>query len=149
MSKARYEEDDDDDKKMKRRAAPNAGLEKIHVQCDPDSEKEKKALISEFNQLFGGKPGYKPPVNEKNGVVFSFPKLNDAEEFFISQASKGRKMVILDGSTNPMTVMGYSNGDGTLYHADGSELKTGDKLKASGIPYQDFEMPEPRSKYGM
>lgn len=146
MSKARYE---DDDKKMKRRAAPNAGLERIYVQCDSDSEKEKKALIGDFNHFFGGKQGYKPPINEKNWVVLSFPKLNDAEDFFISQASKGKNMVILDGSTNPMKVMGYSNGDGTLYHADGSELKTGDKLKASDTPYQDFEMPEPRSKYGM
>lgn len=133
------------EEKHRRSASPNAGSNTT-IRCD--SKQEFDDLAAAYNAMFGGKPGYKPPVVKADGSVgFSFPNKGDAEAFCLSQAQQGRRMVIIDQQT--MTVMGYSNGDGILYHADGQEFQEGDTLKPSKIADADFTLPEPRQRLGM
>jgi hypothetical protein len=124
---------------------PNAGLD-ASFQCD--SPEEQKAIVSAYNKMFGGKPGYvEPVVNTDGSISLSFPEKGDAEGFCVDQAKKGRRFIVIDAETK--TVMAYSNGDGTLYHANGDVFKKGDSLKPSSIPRNGFELPEPRSRLGM
>ena len=135
----------EEEEKQRRSASPNAGLNPT-IRCD--SKQELDDLASAYNEMFGGKPGYKAPVVHADGnISFSFPNKGDAEGFCLSQAQQGRCMVVIDQQT--MTVMGYSNGDGILYHADGQEFQEGNTLKPSHIADADFDLPEPRSKLGM
>lgn len=134
----RGQRDEEEEDKKKHSTTPNAGLDTI-VQ----SEDDKDDIIAAYNARFGGKPGFVQPVrNEDGSVSLSFPEKGDAESFFMDQAAKGRKMIIIDGETG--TIMAYSNGgDGTLYHADGKPFEKGDELKPSTIKKEDFTLPEP------
>lgn len=124
--------------------SPNAGAT---VNVLPEDKNEKDPLIDAYKKQFGGKPGFKEPIVNRDGsVMLSFPNKGDAEKFFIEEAQKGTRMIIVDAVTR--TVMGYSNGDGTLYHSDGSECKSDDTLKPSQVAAKDFTLPEPKSRLG-
>ena len=155
MSKNRHEEDEakrnqalalkaEEEEEAKQRrsvVSPNAGLD-TSFQCD--SLEEQKAIVLDYSKMFGGKAGYVAPVvNTDGSISLSFPKKGDAEDFCMDQAVKGRRFIVIDAETN--TVMAYSNGDGTLYHANGDVFKQGDSLKPSRISRNGFELPEPRS----
>lgn len=130
---------EEEERRKRRLATPNAGIETIVV-ADPDDDNEKKDIISAFTKMFGSKPGYKPPTRNAEGhIIFSFPEKGDAEDFFLSEAQNGRRMMIVDAETN--TVVGYSTGDGTLYHADGRPFEKGQTLEPSKIPYKEFTIP--------
>lgn len=133
-----HEQEEEDRLRRAQASSPNAGLE-TSVDCD-----EKNDIIAAYNARFGGKPGHKPPEVDENGFLrLAFPNKGDAESFFSEEAEKGRRMVIVDANTQ--TVLGYSNGDGKLYHTDGSELQAGEAFQSSNVPYKDFVLPEPRT----
>ncbi len=124
--------------------SPNAGAT---INVLPEDKNEKDSIIDAYKNQFGGKPGFKEPIVNRDGsITLTFPNKGDAEKFFIGEAQKGTRMIIVDAVTQ--TVMGYSNGDGTLYHADGNECKSGDALKPSKIAAKDFTLPEPKSRLG-
>jgi hypothetical protein len=126
-----------------RASSPNAGL-KVAIQCDTA---EIQTIIEAYNNHFGGKPGYKAPKKNTDGsIVLEFPNKGDAELFALGEAQKGQKMLIIDSKTQ--TVLGYSNGDGKLYQADGTEMQEGESFSPSNISSKDFSIPEPR-KLGM
>ena len=134
---------EEEENRKHRSTTPNAGLETIII-YDPDDEKEKKSIITAFSAMFGHKPGFELPVPNKEGhLAFKFAEKGDAEKFFSSEAANGRCMVIVDAKTQ--TVMGYSNGDGTLYHSDGRpfDVAAGDTLEPSNIPAKGFQLPQP------
>jgi hypothetical protein len=136
---------EEEEKQRRAVASPNAGLNSV-VQCD--SEEDQKDLISAYNGMFGGKPGYKAPVvNADGSIALAFPNKGDAENFCMDQAGKGQRFVLIDAETK--TVMAYSNGDGTLFHADGSAFQHRDTLKPSPIAMDTFTLPEPGRKPGM
>ena len=125
---------------VKHSVTPNAGLNTI-VDLDSDRS-EIKAIIADYYTRFGGRAGYKPPIEEKGCLSLSFPNKGDALSFFGEQAQKGRKMTIIDAETG--NVMAYSNGlDGTLYHADGSpyDLEQEIDLQPSDIKAEGFSLP--------
>lgn len=135
----------EEEDKQRRSASPNAGLNAT-MRCE--SKQDLDDLASAYNEMFGGKPGYKPPVFNPDGYIsLAFPNKGDAEVFCLAQAQQGRSMVIIDQQT--MIVMGYSNRDGILYHADGQEFQEGDTLKPSHIADADFTLPDPRPRPGM
>lgn len=134
--------EEEEEKQRRAVASPNAGLNSV-VQCD--SEEDQKDLISAYNAMFGGKPGYKAPVvNADGSIALAFPNKGDAENFCMDQAGKGQRFVLIDAETK--TVMAYSNGNGTLFHADGTEFQKGDTLKPSPITIDTFTLPEPGRK---
>ena len=140
---------EEEEKRRRRSATPNAGLETIVI-ADPDNEKEKQSIITAFKAMFGHKAGFElPTTNEAGHLVFTFPEKGDAEKFFSSEAKNGRCMLIIDAETK--MVLGYSNGDGTLYHADGRplDLAAGDTLEPSDILAEGFEIPQPTARNSM
>jgi hypothetical protein len=144
-NQAALEAEEQEAKHRRSLVPPNAGLD-TSFQCD--SLEEQKHIVLAYNNMFGGKPGYvEPVVNTDGSINLSFPQKGDAENFCVGQAEKGRRFIVIDAETK--TVMAYSNGDGTLYHANGDAFKKGDSLKPSSIPRNGFELPEPRSRLGM
>ncbi|PJD94280.1 MAG: hypothetical protein CK424_00190 [Legionella sp.] len=119
----------------KAKQSPNTGMDAYVV---PGVEDEGHTLIQAYKEAFGGKAGYKEPVNQEGHIAFSFPQKGDAEQFFMSQAQKGIKMTI---ATNTCEVVGYSSEDGHLYHPDGEEFQQGDGFKSSEITLDNFVLP--------
>ncbi len=135
------EAEEEEAKQRRSVVSPNAGLD-TSFQCD--SLEEQKDIVLAYNNMFGGKAGYVAPVVNTDGSIYlSFPEKGDAEDFCVDQAEKGRRFIMIDAETK--TVMAYSNGDGTLYHANGDVFQKGDSLKPSSISRNGFELPEPRS----
>lgn len=135
-------EEEEDKLRRAASATPMEGLNALVSEANNDD------IIKAFSAFFGAKPGFTPPTaNEDGSISLSFPYKGAAEEFCLDQAQKGQSFAIVDAETK--TVMGYSNGDGTLYHADGTEFQAGDTLKKSDIALKDFKLPEPGRKFGM
>ncbi|MCR9191175.1 MAG: hypothetical protein NXI01_00750 [Gammaproteobacteria bacterium] len=122
---------------------PNAGkITKLKL----DEKDKERDIISLFKEHFGAKPGFKEPVvNPDGSISFSFPKKGDAESFCLDVASQGHQFLIANAEGK---VMGYSNGDGKFYHADGSEFQAGDELQPSTTSIEDFKNSEPRRPFG-
>ena len=139
------EAEEEEAKQRRSVVSPNAGLDTI-FQCD--SPEEQNDIVLAYNNMFGGKAGYVAPiVNTDGSISLSFPEKGDAEDFCVDQAEKGRRFIMIDAETKK--VMAYSNGDGTLYHAEGGVFQKGDSLKPSSILRDDFKLPEPRSGLSM
>lgn len=98
------------------------------------SEENKKRIIDDFKEQF---PDHKEPVaNEDGSVDLPFKSREDSMNFLMSQANKKHEFMVIDPRTN--TLKAYSNGDGKLYHSNGNEVKSGDKLEPSNVKVEDF-----------
>lgn len=85
------------------------------------------------------KEGYKKPdIKEDGSIALSFPKPEDAGEFFQAQAKAGVPFMVVDAKTNK--VMAYSNGDGTMKNGDGTPYEAKKPLEANGPSKDDFDM---------
>lgn len=130
------------------------GKNNFNVQSD-----EIDIVLKMFQEKYCKKPDgttnseYKAPTKNNDGSrTFLFPStkedgspmtdteiLEEATSFFTSVAEKNVKTVILDKHNG--NVLGYSNGDGKLYHPDGQSFKSGDRLsREKGIPMGQFDM---------
>jgi hypothetical protein len=98
-----------------------------------------ESIVENYKKAFGnGKhPWYKEPETKDGKTVFMFPDTKTLIDFTTEQANQKKSFIIIDGATQK--VMGYSNGDGKLRHANGQEFKEGDELKASEMNINDFQ----------
>lgn len=117
---------------------------------------ELDLMLEDYNNLYpeercSKEPWYKKPEMKDGKMELAFPSEKAMTDFFEDQSSKNRAFMVVDAQTNK--VMAYSNGDGKLYHGNGTEFKSGDKLTPSGVDLAQFQMPEPeveqRSSMGM
>lgn len=83
---------------------------------------------------------YKEPVRNSDGsCTMTFNTETEANDFSAEIAEKGINFTIVKDNI----VIGYSNGDGKLYHGNGDEFQKGDgELKSSGISRDKFTMPD-------
>ncbi len=110
------------------------------------------SVLKIFKDKYSKNSDYKEPIKNSDGILtFSFPSkkekgktmtdaeiLREATSFFTEVAKNEIKSLILDKHHN---VLGYSNGDGKLYHPDGKPFEKGDTLsREAGIPLNRFDM---------
>jgi len=100
------------------------------------------SVIGLYKAKYGRKPDgtnnphyRKPTQNEDGSVTLCFASEQEFMDFSRNAAEKKLAFIMTD--SNKM-VIGYSNGDGLLYHADGNECKKGDVMKPSNISLDDF-----------
>ena len=98
-------------------------------------------VLQLYKDTYSSRPDYKQPTKNPDGShSVSFSSAAEMTNFLMDAAGKNAKFILVDAKTK--TVMGYSNGDGKLYHADGNECNKGDELKPSSIASDKFTMPE-------
>ncbi|MCW8400606.1 hypothetical protein OQJ26_17645 [Legionella sp. PATHC038] len=104
-----------------------------------------EAIFKKFQELYKDDPWYKnnPSKQGEDGRLnLSFKSESDMNSFFQKMAAeqKDSSFLIVDSKTNQ--VMGYGD-KGKLYHANGEEFKSGDKMKPGGTALDSFKIPEP------
>ncbi|KTC78808.1 hypothetical protein [Legionella cherrii] len=105
-----------------------------------------EAIFKKFQDIFKDDPWYKnnPSKQGEDGKLnLSFKSESDMNSFFQKMAAeqKDSSFLIVDSKTNQ--VMGYGD-KGKLYHANGEEFKSGDKMKPGGTALDSFKIPEPK-----
>ncbi len=102
-------------------------------------------IITLYKTKFGTSSDYQAPKQyDDQSVAFSFPSKVEGASFFREAATEiTEPLFILDATKTK--VLGYSNGDGILYNADGTECKKGEQLNPAGVALKDFELPEQSS----
>ena len=100
-------------------------------------------IINLYNKKFSKNPDgtpnpkYQAPLNREGKLNLVFSSANEATSFFSEAVKQNKTFILLDQNKN---VIGYSNGDGKLRHADGNEVKSGESLKLVGtIPFDKFD----------
>ena len=83
-------------------------------------------------------PEFKEPKIEKDNVKLTFPTSEQANTFCqeLAQQRRGEGFVVFDKNKK---VMAYSNGDGSLYKADGQPYAAGEKLVSSKMSLEDLQ----------
>ncbi len=89
------------------------------------SASDIELIIQDYKTQFSKNPGYKEPVTRDGITSLSFESEEEAIQFSMEQASKGRKFKILDSQHR---LVAYSDGKGQLLHADGQPFKPGDSF---------------------
>lgn len=127
--------------------SPTASTQSANIKSADISD-----IVKKYTDMFKteGKEGEKtwqkgfaePKTNTDGSVSLTFKSQNEMTKFLSSAAQDKKAFVVSD---NKGHVMGYSNGDGKLYHHNGKECNESDTLKASSTPIRDFQMPEPNS----
>ncbi|CAM2951311.1 Dot/Icm secretion system substrate [Legionella steigerwaltii] len=103
-----------------------------------------EAIFNKFQEAFKDDPWYQknPSKKGEDGKLnLSFKSEEDMNSFFqkMAKENKDGSFLIVDSKTNQ--VMAYGN-KGQLFHANGDEFKTGDKMKPGGTALDSFKIPE-------
>lgn len=106
--------------------------------------KNASTIVESYKQRYSyavtGKymPGCKEPKIEKENVKLTFPSSVQANTFYQDQALQrpGEGFVVFDKNKK---VMAYSNGDGSLYKADGKPYASGEDLVSSNMTLEDLK----------
>lgn len=93
-------------------------------------------FAADYKKLYSKKPWYKEPEVKNGKMELSFPSNEEVINFMRHESDQKITFVFFDEKTRK--VMAYSNGDGNLYHGDGSDFKPGDKFAASNVDIDDF-----------
>lgn len=96
-------------------------------------------VVNDYKEQYAQESWYEEPVANGNDVNFKFVSEEALTNFFMKLSEKEIPFVMYDVATKK--VMAYSNGDGQLYHANGTAVKAGDPVKPSDIDEQGFEIP--------
>lgn len=104
-------------------------------------------IIDDYKKKYCDQPpNYPVPKTENGKTRLLFPSPEEAANFLRDQASKERSFLVINEAGQ---VMAYSNGDGTLYKADGTAYSQNEKLVASDILASGFKIPLPLPKQGV
>lgn len=99
-------------------------------------------IIQDYNAQFSCKPGYIVPETKNGYTKLCFASEAEAGDFFQAQAAKGRSFGIYREYDGQMRAVAYSNGDGNLYHANGTVYKPGDSfVPVEGATKDKFKLP--------
>ena len=120
-----------------------ASTKEVGVEC---SEDVSNAILNEYRARYRNTDWYKEPEIKDGKISITFPSEIEMGNFFKDQAEQNRSFIVVDGNTNQ--VIAYSNGDGKLYHGNGSEYDGGDFQRSAGT-LADFKMPSPTNGAGM
>lgn len=96
-------------------------------------------VVQDYREQYAQESWYEEPVISGNDANFKFVSDEALTNFFMKLCEKKTSFVMYDIATKK--VMAYSNGDGQLYHANGTAVKAGEPLKPSEIDEQGFEIP--------
>lgn len=96
-------------------------------------------ISKSYEILYSKEPWYIKPEENDHGLRLNFPDNTILTEFIQRQVDNNIPHIIVDVRTQK--VMGYSRGEGILYHPDGTEFKKGDTLKTSELDLTAFKMP--------
>ena len=100
-------------------------------------------VLQLYKAKYSKSDDYKEPTQNRDGIYSArFPSLDKATDFFMEAAEEKAEFVLVDFKTK--TVMGYSNGDGNLYDANGDKCEKGG-LRPSSMTIDKFTMPEKSS----
>ncbi len=116
----------------------------MQVQSDHDNDAIIALYIKKYRKKDNSyENGYQEPTPPgKDGhTTLKFPTPVDAASFFMEAAHDHTSFIVIDAKTKMVTA--YSNGDGVLRRADGTEYKAGDPMVPSTTPLDQLKMLEP------
>ena len=119
----------------------DADLKMKHPVCISHS-RDHDLIIQDYQAQFSCKPGYKAPETKNGYTELSFASEAEAGAFLQDQAAKGRCCGVYDDVDGQMRAIAYSNGDGNLYHANGTIYKPGDSFApVEGVTKEKYKLP--------
>jgi hypothetical protein len=113
--------------------------QKQEVTVVSDDKEVLNAMVTAYQEQFktddGYEEGYADPSKREDGrFSFSFPSDEKAVEFFSAQAKNNQSFILVNEENQ---VLAYSDGKGTMCHANGDEFQKGDIFKPSDDPSLD------------
>ena len=106
------------------------------------NSRDHDLIIQDYQNQFSCKPGYKAPETKNGYTELCFASETEAGDFLQDQAAKGRSFGIYREYDGQMRAVAYSNGDGKLYHANGTVYKPGDSfVPVEGAAKDRFQLP--------
>jgi hypothetical protein len=132
---AKRKRQEEEQQQQQQRVAPH----KKEVMIEGDDADAIKMMVDAYKKQFQDdgeyQEGYAEPVQGSDGrLSFSFPSDEKAVNFFSEQAKKNQPFILVNEDNQ---VLAYSDGKGTMCHANGDEFKKGEAFKPSEDPSLD------------
>ncbi len=129
-----------------KKKAPTQSSQTIQTKVFIRDTENRNAISQAYEKEFQERPGYQKPILSDGGVILYLPSAQDANDFFTRKAREGTVFFVAQVETNTVTC--YSNGDGSLFHSDGTVFQKEDVLGASEVSADKFSIPEPTCQPG-
>ena len=102
------------------------------VVVESDDDDAIKNMVAAYQKQFktddGYQEGYADPIRDDKKFRFTFPTQEKAANFFSTQAQENRSFILMNEENQ---VLAYSDGKGTMFHANGDEFRKGDAFRPS------------------